>query len=158
MFDKKGNEISNPAEERKKKSVDFAILIDKYKDTDKYFMKMRSSYYSSISDPDNEFVHLYEVRDTVSSLFKGSKEAMNTLNISKSRWDVLGKLANIEPLLEGRHRGSVKQSVELRRANTYELKMARQCAVELIEKYLNYREQQNTLTKSLKATPKNGAL
>lgn len=142
VHDKNGNLVSNPVEERKQKAVEFSVLINKYKKNDDYINKMIASYYASIRDPKNELIHLYEIRDTISSIFASDKEAMKILNISKREWDVLGILANKEPLLEGRHRGDFKDGIEKRAATTSELLRARKSAVGLIEKYLNYLNQQ----------------
>jgi hypothetical protein len=38
--------------------------------------------------------------------FEGSTKAKKNLGVRKKQWDVLGELANIHPLQEGRHRGN----------------------------------------------------
>ena len=81
------------------------------------------SYSRSISDPNNELVHLYEVRDSLSAHFGGEQEARDALQITKSAWQRLGVLANVEPLAQGRHRGKYPGSH--RTATTAELEDAR---------------------------------
>jgi hypothetical protein len=64
-----------------------------------------NSYSRSISDPSNELVHLYEVRDALVAHYGGEQNARAALCISGSEWGRLGRLANAEPLEQGRHRG-----------------------------------------------------
>jgi hypothetical protein len=80
------------------------------------------SYSRSISDPGDELVHLYEVRDALSAHYGNEVNARTALGITKGEWGVLGLLANVEPLEEGRHRG--KQPVR-RPATQAELEKAR---------------------------------
>ena len=81
------------------------------------------SYSRSIADLDNELVHLYEVRDSLSTHFGGEQQARDTLQIAKAEWQRLGVLANVEPLAQGRHRG--KHPGNKRIATTAELEDAR---------------------------------
>ena len=63
------------------------------------------SYSRSVSDPSNELIHLYEIRDTLSQHYGGEQKARAALNINHAEWQRLGVLANVEPLEQGRHRG-----------------------------------------------------
>jgi hypothetical protein len=63
------------------------------------------SYSRSVSDPSNELVHLYEIRDALSQHYGGGRKARAALNINRTEWQRLGVLANVEPLEQGRHRG-----------------------------------------------------
>jgi hypothetical protein len=63
------------------------------------------SYARSVSDPSNELVHLYEIRDALSQHYGGEQKARAALNINRTEWQRLGVLANVEPLEQGRHRG-----------------------------------------------------
>ncbi len=65
-----------------------------------------ASYSNAVGDPSDELVHLYEIRDALSSHFGSASAAWAALGISKRDWDRLGVLANVEPLREGRHRGA----------------------------------------------------
>jgi len=81
------------------------------------------SYSRAVADPDNELVHLYEVRDSLSAHFGGEQQARDTLQITKTEWQRLGVLANVEPLAQGRHRGKHPSSQRI--ATTAELEEAR---------------------------------
>jgi len=81
------------------------------------------SYSHSVTDPDNELVHLYEVRDALVAHFGNGKAARERLGISKAEWDRLGSLANGE-IEQGRHRG--KHLAVLRPATSAELADARE--------------------------------
>jgi hypothetical protein len=84
------------------------------------------SYSRSVTDPDDELVHLYEVRDALSGHYGGEDSARDALGISKGEWKRLGVLANVEPLEQGRHRG--KHPEGRRTATEGELNEARQLA------------------------------
>ena len=62
-------------------------------------------YNAAVMDPDNELVHLYEVRDALAELCGSKAEAQRRLGIPCADWERVGKLANAEPLNQGRHRG-----------------------------------------------------
>jgi hypothetical protein len=88
------------------------------------------SYSSAVRDPEDELVHLYEIRDAISRHYGGEAKARPALGITKAEWDVLGVLANAEPLEQGRHRG--KHQVR-RSATPAELERARNTARSFIE-------------------------
>jgi hypothetical protein len=93
------------------------------------------SYSRAVSDPANELVHLYEIRDALSKHFGGEEKARMALRISKAEWQRLGYLANAEPLEQGRHRG--KHPNGRRSATQTELQEARQvvhCWIEAFAK------------------------
>ena len=100
------------------------------------------SYNKALNDPDNEFLHLYEIRDALINRFSSKKNALKKLKISDSEWSKLGDLANSEnyPLKQSRHRGNFVG--ELRDATIEELTEARQIAAVMIKSYLNYLEEQ----------------
>ncbi len=85
--------------------------------------ELLASYSDAVSDPSNELVHLYEVRDALAKHYGGESAARSALNISTAEWKRLGVLANVEPLEEGRHRG--KHIVGRRGASPAELEEAR---------------------------------
>jgi hypothetical protein len=93
---------------------------------------MLDSYDRSLKDISNALVHLYEVRDAMASEFGGEKKACKRLGIKPADWDTLGRLANHEPISEGRHRGKQPPS---RNAAPDELKEARTIAKIIIESY-----------------------
>jgi hypothetical protein len=88
------------------------------------------SYSRSVTDPNNELVHLYEIRDGLSRHYGGEQSARDALGISKGKWRRLGVLANVEPLEQGRHRG--KHLGGRRAATEGELNEARQLALRWI--------------------------
>lgn len=67
--------------------------------------ELLTSYSRAVSDPSNELVHLYEVRDALVKYYGGEQNACAAMNITRSEWQRVGVLANVEPLEEGRHRG-----------------------------------------------------
>lgn len=87
---------------------------------------MLESYSRSIADPDDELVHLYEVRDALSRHYGDEQAARDALAIGKREWQRIGVLANVEPLREGRHRG--KHSHGRRPATNAEMDEARTLA------------------------------
>lgn len=94
---------------------------------------MTRSYRCSLEDPSNSLVYLYEIRDAVTEPYGSEVEARKQLGISKRDWQRLGQLANDQPLLEGRHRGS--QTRSLRNATPDELSEARRLASILIDAF-----------------------
>lgn len=92
------------------------------------------SYAAAVSDPRNELIHLYEIREALATQFGGKDKVKVALNISETKWSTLGRLADNEPLREGRHRG--EQLGALRDAKKEELETARKIAREMIEAYL----------------------
>ncbi len=134
--DKDGNIVSDTKRERLDRQEWYAALIEKFRSSDAILGQMLQSYQASVSDPDNELVYLYEVRDSLATKFGSKKSAITQLNISSKQWDVIGELANHTPLKQGRHRG--KSVGELRNAEVSELEHARKAVVLLVEKYLEY--------------------
>ncbi len=134
--DKGGNVVSDSRRERIEKIKEFAELVRVFRPKDTVCESLVKSYMSAVNDPDNELVHLYEIRDALSKLFSGEVSARQALGISASDWSLLGKLANHEPLKQGRHRG--QSAGELRDADSDELRQARRIARSFIEAYLRY--------------------
>lgn len=95
------------------------------------------SYDAAVKDPNDELVHLYEIRDALSNKFGGEANAKATLAIAHPTWSRLGQLCNHEPLNQGRHRGKKAREV-LRDARADELTEARDIARTMIEAYLRY--------------------
>ena len=116
-------------------------LIAKHSPLDPVVGVLLNSSKAAIDDPSNALIHLYEIRDAVAKRFGGEVGACNSLGISRRKWSRLGKLANEEPLEEGRHRG--KFLSDLRNATEAELSEAWTIARELVENYLRYLERQS---------------
>jgi len=138
--DRNGNVIADSRSERIEKKRFLAILAATHSGRDLTARRILQSYSNSVKDPDNELIHLFEIRDALAEAFKGKKNATNALNVSKTRWEGLGKLANNTPLRQGRHRG--KKLSELRDATKEELNKARSIAREMVVNYLQYLEEQ----------------
>ncbi|AEJ01501.1 putative ferric uptake regulation protein [Nitrosomonas sp. Is79A3] len=136
--DKDGNVVSDTKKERLDKQKHLAILIDKHRNSDSTLDQMLKSYQKSVKDPDDELVHLYEIRDSLSERFGSKGSAIHKLGITITDWGEIGKIANTLPLKQGRHRG--KAVGALRDADIAELEEARKSVVYLIEKYLEYLE------------------
>ena len=81
------------------------------------------SYSRAVSDPSNELVHLYEIRDVLATHYGGEQNACAALQLSRSEWRRVGVLANVEPIEQGRHRG--EHVVGRRDATDAELEEAR---------------------------------
>lgn len=114
---------------------DFARLVAANRGTDATFDSMIDSYSSAVNDPDDELIHLYEIRDAATAHFGSEADAIRSLGISRAKWSTLGRLANNEPLYQGRHRG--KANTALRNATHAELEEARSIAREIIVRYAN---------------------
>ena len=116
----------------------FADLVEKHKSTNPLAAHLLGSYHHAVTDPANELIHLYEIRDALSKNFGYGKKARRMLGVSKNEWDKLGELANNEPLKEGRHRGQCVGI--LRNASNAELNEARNIARSIIRAFLEYIE------------------
>jgi len=134
--DKDGNVTSDSRQERIQKKQELAELVEKYRQRDPFVAVMLHSYNEAVNDRDNELGHLYDIRDATAKRFGDESAAKSVLGISGTQWSRLGKLANVEPLKQGRHRG--KSPGILRDATEGELREARSIARNLIEAYLNY--------------------
>ena len=136
--DKDGNVVSDTKKERLDRQKYFASLLDKHRNSDATLDQMLKSYQKSVKDPENELVHLYEIRDSLSERFGSKQSAIRKLGITSNEWDEIGRLANSLPLNQGRHRG--KAVGALRDAEIAELEKARKSVACLVEKYLEYLE------------------
>jgi len=115
-------------------------LAEKFRGTDLTTDAVLRSYQAAVNDPGNELIHLYEIRDALNKRFKNEKAARKALGVSHDYWNRLGKLANFEPLRQGRHRG--ENVGNLLDATESELNEARKIARDFIQRYLNYLDQQ----------------
>lgn len=136
--DAEGNIISDSKQERLHKRKQFIDLAARFRRVDPTTDRILLSFDTSVRDPKNELIHLYEIRDALSKRFGGEKKARSELGVSKTQWDRLGILANIEPIKQGRHRGG--HIGTLRDATLDELNQAREIAVQMMHKYLEYLE------------------
>lgn len=138
VTDSSGKVVRDSKKERIEQKRELAELVSKYSPGDKLLNSMLKSYDKSTSDPNNELVHLYEIREALAVAFGGESEVRKALKCSSASWSRLGKLCNDEPLHQGRHRG--KNPGGLRDATESELSAARKIAREMIKSYLVFRE------------------
>lgn len=106
--------------------------------SDDHLTAMLNSIARGLTDKANCLVHLYEVLDSLIDKFGNKKNTIDAL--SSSQWSELSKLANHEPLQEGRHRGKMVYS--LRPATKKELDRCKFIASKFVVEYLQYLESQ----------------
>jgi hypothetical protein len=138
VTDRNGNIFNDSKRDRIEKKKSFAELVASHHATDTLLASLLQSYNASVRDPNNELVHLYEIRDALSTKFRGENATRKALSMSASRWSRFGQLCNDEPLRQGRHRG--KTGGVLRDATEDELTEARGIAQAMIDGYLQYLE------------------
>jgi hypothetical protein len=133
VTDRDGNVTVDTRQERIMAKQRMASLIATMRGTDQTLDAMLESYGNAVRDPADELVHLYEIREALVSRFGSESQAIEAIAISRTHWSTLGKLANNEPLNQGRHRG--QSTAALRDATQEELDEARSIAREMIEEY-----------------------
>lgn len=138
VTDKDGNIISDSKRDRIERKKSLAELVAGHRASDGLLAAMLRSYDAGVRDPNNELVHLYEIRDALSVKFGGEGCVRAALAITSSQWSRLGQLCNHEPLRQGRHRGKTGEA--LRDASEGELVESRGIARAMIEAYLQYLE------------------
>ena len=133
-------------EARKRRSIEFGRLTHKYykHDLTAYFIIRR--YRTAIEDPDNEFIHLFDILEALKDRFdERSSDVRQRLGIEKDKFKTFCILANNpdeKPVRQGRHRG--RNIEELRDASEAELSVARQVARELVFGYLQFLDQKES--------------
>lgn len=140
--DKHGNIISDSKRDRVGKKMNLAELVAKHKPKNPLVVALLHSYHTAVADPNNELVHLYEIRDALCLKFGNENSVRKKLAITKGQWSDFGKLCNKLPLKQARHRGSF--TGKLRDATESELAEARKISLAMIEAYLQYLEGLNT--------------
>lgn len=103
---------------------------------DETLARMLRSYNNAVRDPADELIHLYEIRDCLTSHFGAKNTALAHLGLTNRDWSRLGHLCNVLPLKEGRHRGEAGDA--LRAASEEELSEARAIASSFIESYMQF--------------------
>lgn len=121
--------------EARKKLVEAQLSLS----SDADIRRMLESYDCSITTPSEELVYLYEIWDAVMDKFKGGPAAEGALGISHGTIERFNELTCNLPLRQGRHRG--RHDV-LRGATPGELDEARKIALEIVNKYLKYIDNQ----------------
>jgi hypothetical protein len=133
-----GNIIADSKRDRIERKKSLAELVSVHRASDGLLAAMLRSYSAGVRDPNNELVHLYEIRDALSVKFGGDNSARAAIAITASQWSRLGQLCNNDPLRQGRHRGKTGEA--LRDASEGELVEARGIVRAMIEAYLQYLE------------------
>lgn len=134
--DAEGNVIGDTRAERLASQAQFRHKVATLYPGDPTLQKILHSFNTAQMDKENFLVHLYEIVDSLRSQFGSESEARSRIGISKSEWSAFGKLANDEPVREGRHRGKHSQ---LRSCTNTEILSATAFAKRLIEKYVEFK-------------------
>lgn len=135
---KNGVVVYDSRKERTAQKAELAALAGKYGSIDRLAKSILSSYHTAVTDPNNELVHLYEIREALNKKFGSEEQTLSALGFSREKWKTLGRLANNEPIKQGRHRGKFIRV--LRDATEAELKAAREVGRDLILAYLKFLE------------------
>lgn len=135
VTDQHGNVVSDSRRERIEKKKSIAELVSAYRSSDAVLSALLRSHDAAVRDPDNELVHLYEIREGLCKRFGNEYAARSALGISSS-WSRFRQLCNDEALRQGRHRG--KNVGGLRDATDVELMEARGIARSMIESYVQH--------------------
>jgi len=136
--DKDGRILEDSRQDRIEHEKKLARLVAKHRPKDEVVASLIASHDRAVNDPDDELVHLYEVKEALTEAFCGEGKAQKALGISKTKWGSLGRLANVPHFRQGRHRG--KNAGELRGATREELKEAREISRKMIEAYFDHLE------------------
>ena len=110
--------------------------------SDPTLLRMLASFDAAVNYPESVLVHLYEVWEALATRFRKNKRKLGTLGVSKKLRSQLTKMANKDPLSEGRHRGRFAGT--LRPATDDELDKAWEIAGLMFESYLKYLKGQTT--------------
>jgi hypothetical protein len=116
--------------------------------TDRTVRKILQSFLGSVRNPEDELAYLFEVWEALQTEFGGGKQgrndALKALGIPDQDFKRLFRLANNEPLNQGRHRGAHADS--LRDATKEELDEAWAITRNMIASYMNHLDGQSTHT------------
>ncbi len=127
--------VEDTKKERLERKRDFREVCERLRE-DSLLRRMLASYEGAVNDPEDEFVHLYEIREALQTHFGGENLAKATLGLTNAQWKPLGHIADGKPLSQGRHRGAYLEP--LRQATGEELRKAREIARGLIEAYVRW--------------------
>lgn len=133
--DAAGNITTSTKKDRVQARKDFARRASKYRN-DSVVSSLLKSYDAAVNDPQNEFTHLYEIREALARELGGQTGACSVLGITKNEWSEMGRLANTVPITQGRHRGDA--AGQLRDATPAELGHGRRIAKLMVERYFDH--------------------
>lgn len=134
ITDASGNVVRDTRRERIQKKREFGQAAAVLAGIDSLFKSLLGAYGRSVLDPQNELVHLFEIREALVAHFGSEAHVSAELGISKSKLSEFGGICNRSTLSQGRHRG--RSIMSLRAATIEELTSARAIAREMITSYL----------------------
>lgn len=129
-----GEIVQDTRAERLQKQEAFRSKVVSLAQDDLALKRMLQIFRTALSDTDNLLIHLYEVREALVSEYGGEANVMKALNVSLIDWKWFGRLANNEPVKEGRHRGKHQ---ELRPATSLEKERSIAFVQALVEAYVD---------------------
>ncbi|MCO5792825.1 MAG: hypothetical protein HEQ21_08395 [Blastomonas sp.] len=131
-----GTVIADSRTERLDRQSVFRQSVMDLHPIDLTLQRMLQSYNSALNDGDNLLVHLHEIREALTTELGPKRSAHEVVDVSLADWRKFGKLANDEPLLEGRHRGKHQT---LRKLTAAEASWAREFCKRIIEGYVSFK-------------------
>ena len=81
-----GNVIADSKRDRIDKKKNLAELIAAHRAKDTLLASLLESHAAAVRDPNNELVHLYEIRDALCTQFKGEHATLTALSFSGTKW------------------------------------------------------------------------
>ena len=135
ITNKDGNITYDSRRDRKQREQGFRNKIVEACRHDPLSKHLMDSYKASVNEPENELVRLYEIRDALAKHYGSDHHAKSRLSISNTKWSQFGKICNVEPLNQGRHKGQHIGS--LRNATDAELQEAREITLALLDAHFD---------------------
>lgn len=126
--------IEDSEQERIERESRQALLLESHSD-DLILARILASHRNSLRDPDNEFVHLYEIWDALESKFLKRHQVADALKIEFSKFGQFQAVCN-RPTSASRHRGTADGA--LRQPSPAEYELARSIAWELVMGYAEW--------------------
>lgn len=136
VHDQQGKMIFDSATDRKSKKMALTSVALKIQETNPIVKFALSAFNSSIEQPENELIHLYEIRDAAKRYFGNSELAKSGLPICNKLWSRFGHLTSNAPLKQGRHRGFRYE--DLRDATEKELEEVRTIARAILQRLFEH--------------------
>ncbi len=90
LMDKDGNVVTDTRKDRIEKKKTVAELIQQHRATNPWLDALLKSYQTSVKDPDNELVHLFEIRDALIKKFGDGDAVRAKLSITRGEWSRFG--------------------------------------------------------------------
>lgn len=133
VTDEHGNVTADTRRDRIMNQESFAERMANHRN-DPSLAVMIGSFNSAIRDPNHVLLHLYEIREIITTRYGSAAQARAALEISLTKWSDFGKLCCDLPLRQGRH--ASRKFPILRDATETELAEGRSFAQKLILQYL----------------------